>query len=99
MRLKGKRAFVTAAGAGIGRATAEAFAAEGADVIATDINEEALSQLKGMTTRRLDVLDSAAIAEAARDAGAVDILFNCAGFVHHGAILNCDERISTSPSR
>jgi NAD(P)-dependent dehydrogenase (short-subunit alcohol dehydrogenase family) len=57
MRLKGKRAFVTAAGAGIGRATAEAFAAEGAEVIATDIDEAALSTLSGMTTRRLDVLD------------------------------------------
>ena len=92
MRLKGKRAFVTAAGAGIGRATAEAFAAEGAEVIATDIDEAALATLTGMTTRRLDVLDAAAIAEAAKDAGAVDILFNCAGFVHHGTIMDCEER-------
>lgn len=92
MRLKGKRAFVTAAGAGIGRATAEAFAAEGAEVIATDIDEAALSTLEGMTTQRLDVLDSAAIAAAAREAGAVDILFNCAGFVHHGTIMDCEER-------
>jgi NAD(P)-dependent dehydrogenase (short-subunit alcohol dehydrogenase family) len=58
MRLKGKRAFVTAAGAGIGRATAEAFAREGAHVIATDIDEGALATLQGMTTRRLDVLDA-----------------------------------------
>ncbi len=74
MRLKGKRAFVTAAGAGIGRATAEAFAAEGAHVIATDIDEGALATLHGMTTRRLDVMDGAAIAAAAAEVGAVDIL-------------------------
>jgi 2-keto-3-deoxy-L-fuconate dehydrogenase len=92
MRLKGKRAFVTAAGAGIGRATALAFAAEGAEVIATDIDEAALATLEGMTTRRLDVLDQGAIAAAAKDAGAVDVLFNCAGFVHHGTIMECDER-------
>jgi len=92
MRLKGKRAFVTAAGAGIGRATAEAFAAQGAEVIATDIDEGALSTLKGMTTRRLDVLDAAAIAAAAEEVGAVDILFNCAGFVGHGTILDCEEK-------
>jgi 2-keto-3-deoxy-L-fuconate dehydrogenase len=92
MRLKGKRAFVTAAGAGIGRATAEAFAAQGAEVIATDIDEGALSTLAGMTTRRLDVLDAAAIAAAAKDVGAVDILFNCAGFVGHGTILDCEEK-------
>jgi 2-keto-3-deoxy-L-fuconate dehydrogenase len=91
MRLKGKRAFVTAAGAGIGRATALAFAAEGAEVIATDIDEGALASLSGMTTRRLDVLDAGAIAAMAHDVGAVDILFNCAGFVHHGTILDCDE--------
>jgi 2-keto-3-deoxy-L-fuconate dehydrogenase len=92
MRLKGKRAFVTAAGAGIGRATAEAFAAEGAEVIATDIDEAALATLQGMTTRRLDVLDGAAIAAAAKETGAVDVLFNCAGFVHHGTIMDCEER-------
>jgi 2-keto-3-deoxy-L-fuconate dehydrogenase len=92
MRLKGKRAFVTAAGAGIGRATAEAFAAEGAEVIATDIDEAALSTLTGMTTRRLDVLDGASIAQAAEEVGAVDVLFNCAGYVHHGTILDCAEK-------
>ena len=91
MRLKGKRAFVTAAGAGIGRATALAFAAEGAEVIATDIDEGALASLSGVTKRRLDVLDAGAIAAMAQDVGAVDILFNCAGFVHHGTILDCDE--------
>lgn len=93
MRLKGKRAFVTAAGAGIGRATALAFAAEGAEVIATDVDEGALASLEGgrIRTRRLDVLDGEAIVAAAAEAGAVDILFNCAGFVHHGTILDCDE--------
>lgn len=93
MRLKGKRAFVTAAGVGIGRATALAFAAEGAEVIATDIDTGALEGLAGggIHTRRLDATDGAAVAEAAREVGAVDILFNCVGFVHHGTILDCDE--------
>lgn len=93
MRLKGKTAFVTAAGAGIGQATARAFAAEGAAVIATDIDGDALAPLAadGMDTARLDVTDPAAVQAAAGAAGAVDILFNCAGFVHHGTILDCDE--------
>ena len=93
MRLAGKRAFVTAAGAGIGMATARAFAAEGATVIATDIDEDALQALaaEGMTLRRLDVTDPADVAAAAAETGAVDILFICAGFVHHGTILDCDE--------
>ena len=93
MRLKGKTAFVTAAGAGIGRATALTFAAEGAEVIATDIDAEALSALEGrrIRTRRLDVRDADVIAATAAAVGAVDILFNCAGFVHHGSILDCDE--------
>ena len=93
MRLKGKTAFVTAAGAGIGRATALIFAAEGAEVIATDIDAEALSALEGgrIRTRRIDVRDADAIAATAAAVGAVDILFNCAGFVHHGSILDCDE--------
>ena len=93
-RLAGKTAFVTAAGQGIGRATAEAFAREGAQVIATDLNESLLASFKGtpgVTTRRLDVLDPAAIATAAKDAGAVDILFNGAGFVHAGSVLECSE--------
>lgn len=93
MRLTGKKAFVTAAGAGIGRATARAFAAEGAEVIATDLDMGALEGLAGdgIRTRWLDATDGAAVAEAAREAGAVDILFNCVGFVHHGTILDCDE--------
>ncbi len=92
MRLEGKRAFVTAAGAGIGLATARAFAAEGAEVIATDIDPAALAPLAqmGMTTRGLDVTDPEQVTAAAAEAGAVDILFNCAGFVHHGTIMDCD---------
>ncbi len=93
MRLAGKRAFLTAAAAGIGQATARAFAAEGAEVIATDIDEAGLAPLAdlGIRTRRLDVLDPGQIAAAASEAGSVDVLFNCAGFVHHGTILDCDE--------
>ncbi|HOY34481.1 SDR family oxidoreductase [Piscinibacter sp.] len=93
-RLAGKTAFVTAAGQGIGRAVAEAFVREGASVIATDLNEALLAELKGrpgFSVRRLDVLDPAAITAAAREAGAVDILFNGAGFVHAGSVLDCTE--------
>lgn len=90
-RLVGKRALVTAAGQGIGRATALAFAAEGAQVIATDINAAALNTLRSnaIDTRLLDVRDPAAIDAAAHEIGMIDILFNCAGFVHHGSILDC----------
>lgn len=93
MRLKGKTAFVTAAGAGIGLATARAFAGEGARVVATDIEEAPLAPLaaEGIETHRLDVTDSAAVAAIAARVGAVAILFNCAGFVHSGTILDCDE--------
>ena len=90
-RLVGKRAVITAAGQGIGRASAELFAHEGADVIATDVNEAALAGLAGCTTRRLDVTDPAAIAEFAAATGPVDVLFNCAGYVHHGTILDCED--------
>ena len=92
-RLAGKRAFVTAAAQGIGRATALAFAAEGAEVIATDKDAAKLSDLAapGLTTRTLDMLDASAIEAAARDAGAVDILFNCAGFVHQNTILTATD--------
>ncbi|WP_420410080.1 SDR family oxidoreductase [Hoeflea sp.] len=88
--IKDKTALVTAAGQGIGRATALAFAAAGARVIATDINEAALAQLNandGIETRRLDVLDASDIAAAVAAAGPVDVLFNGAGFVHAGSII------------
>lgn len=91
-RLAGKTAIVTAAGQGIGRASAEMFRDEGARVIATDINDDALSKLSGMETHHLDVTDGAAISAFAKDVGAVDVLFNCAGFVHHGTILECEEK-------
>ena len=94
-RLKGKVAFVTAAGQGIGRATAEAFVREGARVIATDINEALLTDLAkttGCETRLLDVTDANAVTAAAQAAGAVNILFNGAGYVHAGTILDCDEK-------
>ena len=93
-RLAGKKALITAAGQGIGRATALAFAAEGAQVIATDIDAgplEALAREVEIETRSLDVADPAAIAAIARDLGAIDVLFNCAGYVHHGTILDCGE--------
>lgn len=93
-RLQGKRCFVTAAGQGIGRATALAFAREGASVMATDIDERLLAELAGqpgITTRRLDVTDAAAITAAVAEAGRIDVLFNGAGYVHAGSILDCDE--------
>lgn len=90
-RLEGKRAVITAAGQGIGRASAELFAREGATVIATDLNEATLAGLDGCTTRRLDVTDPAAILQFAAEVGPVDVLFNCAGYVHHGTILDCEE--------
>ena len=92
-RLAGKRCFVTAAGQGIGHAAALACAAEGARVIASDIDARLLATLAeknpAIETRLLNVTDPAAIDDAASSIGAVDVLFNCAGFVHHGAILDC----------
>ena len=90
-RLAGKTALVTAAGQGIGRATAELFASEGATVLATDINADLLAGVAGCRTRRLDVRDPVEITAALSDAGPIDILFNCAGYVHSGTILECDE--------
>ena len=94
MRLKGKVCVVTAAGQGIGAATARAFAREGATVWATDVDAGKLSALNGVDgvhTRKLDVLDKAAIGALAKETGAVDVLFNCAGFVHHGAVLDATD--------
>ncbi|MBJ6371286.1 SDR family oxidoreductase [Sedimentitalea arenosa] len=94
-RLTGKRALVTAAGQGIGKASALAMAAEGAKVFATDVNEEALAQLADeaegkIETYRLDVLDDASVREGVERA-APDVLFNCAGFVHSGSVLDASE--------
>ncbi|MEO0676042.1 MAG: SDR family oxidoreductase [Pseudomonadota bacterium] len=89
-RLEGKRVFATAAGQGIGRASVLAMAAEGAEVMATDIDEAALAELDGMATARLDVRDDAAIREAIT-AFEPDVLFNCAGFVHHGSVLDATD--------
>jgi 2-keto-3-deoxy-L-fuconate dehydrogenase len=91
--LTGKSAFVTAAGQGIGRATAQAFAAAGATVIATDVDTAKLAGLESgsIRTRGLNVLDTAAIAAAAQEAGPIDILFNCAGVVHQGTLMDANE--------
>ena len=98
-KLKGKTCVVTAAGQGIGRATAEMMAREGGRVIATDINSETLAQVAEQTTgvdtpieaQVLDVTDAEAITAFAEQTGAIDVLFNCAGFVHNGTILECPE--------
>jgi 2-keto-3-deoxy-L-fuconate dehydrogenase len=90
-RLSGKTALVTAAAQGIGRATALAFAAEGANVLATDVNEAKLAELAeipGIATCRLDVLDRAMIQALSREIATPNILMNCAGFVHHGTVLD-----------
>ncbi len=91
-RLAGKTAFITAAGQGIGRGAALAFAREGARVWATDLNAKTLAELEGkdgIRTRALDVTSESAINSVAAELGQVDVLFNCAGFVHHGTILDC----------
>jgi NAD(P)-dependent dehydrogenase (short-subunit alcohol dehydrogenase family) len=91
-RLAGKTALITAAAQGMGRAAALAFAREGARVLATDVNEALLGELSGrpgIDTARLDVLDDTAVASFVERAGAVDILFNCAGWVHQGTLLEC----------
>jgi 2-keto-3-deoxy-L-fuconate dehydrogenase len=91
MRLAGKTALVTAAAQGIGRATAEAFQREGATVIAADIRIEPLADAEGLLARRLDVTDPAAVKAVAAEFPEVDVLYNCAGFVHAGTILDCEE--------
>lgn len=93
-RLTGKTALITAAAQGIGWATAHAFAAEGAQVFATDINDKLLIELQdvaGMTPFNLDVTDGIAIDALLAKIGAPDVLFNCAGYVHNGTILQCEE--------
>ena len=94
-KLQGKTALVTAAAQGIGRATALAFAREGAAVIATDINRDKLAELgstPGITTRRLDVTDESAIRALAQEIHTPNIVTNCAGFVHHGTVLECTQK-------
>ncbi len=91
-RLKGKVAVVTAAGAGIGRAIAEAFVAEGAVVYATDLNREALEGIARAKKMKLDVLSDKAVAAFAEKVGPIDILVNAAGFVHHGTIMECENK-------
>ncbi|HEV8407523.1 MAG TPA: SDR family NAD(P)-dependent oxidoreductase, partial [Sphingomicrobium sp.] len=91
LRLAGKKALITGAGQGIGRASAIAFAAEGATVWATDRDEKAAANVPGCTARRMDVTDPEGIAEVMAEAGALDVLFNCAGYVAEGSILECSE--------
>ena len=95
-RLQGKLALVTAAGQGIGRAIAEAFIAEGARVIATDLDDTKLAGLKSIKNKKLDVRSTAAVEalakEIAAESGPLDVLVNCAGFVHHGSVLDCSEQ-------
>jgi 2-keto-3-deoxy-L-fuconate dehydrogenase len=95
MNLAGKTVLITAAAQGIGRASVEGFSRAGARVWATDINEPALAglrELPGVTTRRLDVLDEAAVRELVQEIGAVDVLFNCAGVVHAGGVLQATDK-------
>ena len=91
-RLAGKTAFITAAGQGMGRGAALAFAREGAKVWASDLNPKTLAEIEGkdgIRTRVLDVTDETAIAKVAKEVGDIDVLFNCAGIVHNGTILDC----------
>ena len=91
-RMNGKIALVTAAGQGIGRAIAESFIAEGAKVIATDLQPEKLAGLKAVKAVKLDVRSTDAVNALAREVGAVDVLANIAGYVHHGTVLECSEQ-------
>lgn len=92
MNLHGKRILITAAGQGIGLASARYFAEQGADVIASDINLAALQGLPGIRAYLLDVTDRQAINAAAQELGTLDVLFNCAGVVHSGSLLACSEQ-------
>lgn len=93
MRLKGKKILITAAGQGIGRASALACVAEGAQVIATDRDPALLAALgsEGLATIQLDVTDPQAVRRIAAEVGPLDGLFNCAGFVHHGSVLDISD--------
>ncbi|MFQ8432800.1 SDR family oxidoreductase [Amaricoccus sp. W119] len=90
-RLTGKTCLITAAGQGIGRASAEAFLREGATLWATDVNEEAVARIDGASARRLDVTDAGAIEALLAEIGDIDVLFNCAGVVHAGSVLECTD--------
>jgi len=92
MNLDGKRVLITAAGQGIGLATARYFAQQGAEVIASDINIGSLQGIPGVTAWALDVTDRQAINAAAQEIGTLDVLFNCAGVVHSGSLLQCSEQ-------
>lgn len=92
MDLHGKRVLITAAGQGIGLASARYFAQQGADVIASDINLTALQELQGVRAYQLDVTNRQAISAAAQELGTLDVLFNCAGVVHSGSLLACSEK-------
>jgi len=92
MNLDGKRVLITAAGQGIGLATARYFAQQGAEVIASDININSLQGIPGVTAYTLDVTDRHAINAAAQEIGTLDVLFNCAGVVHSGTLLQCSEQ-------
>lgn len=91
-RLCGKTALITGAAQGIGRASAEAFIREGAKVIATDLDTSRMADLHACESRQLDVCDASAIATLAEEFPAIDILFNCAGYVHCGTVLGCSEK-------
>lgn len=91
MRLAGKTVLITAAAQGIGRATAELFSAQGANVTATDIDIEGLDSVTAQQRLKLDVTDPIAIRQLSKEVGAIDVLFNCAGYVHEGGILVCDD--------
>jgi 2-keto-3-deoxy-L-fuconate dehydrogenase len=90
-RLRDKVALITAAGQGIGRAIAESFVAEGANVIATDVDQAKVADLRGATARKLDVRSTPAVNALAQEFTPLDILVNCAGYVHHGTVLDCTD--------